>query len=184
VCASKLGNKTAASFGGDFAKASESLEKSDCEGFSAACKSVGTKLALMKKARAMKSICQSLGNCKMCLGQCDSKELGYKLGLKQPGKSKGGLKAGTAASGNPFGDANRLADSYKQAVRVSGEAGEGPVESETEITEGQLSASQVSLKELHAKFAAAAEEVIEKEDIPLSHRFHVKRYFQSIRPQE
>jgi tetratricopeptide (TPR) repeat protein len=184
VCASKLGNKTAASFGGDFSKASESLEKSDCDGFGSACKSVGNKLALMKKARAMKSACKGLGNCKMALGQCNSTELGYKLGLKQPGKNKGGLKAGTAASGDPFGEPNRLEDSYKQMVRISGEAGEGPVESETEITEGQMSASQISVKDLHATFAAAAEEVIEKEDIPLSHRYHVKRYFQSIRPQE
>lgn len=103
---------------------------------------------------------------------------------KQQNKNKGGLKAGTAASGNPFGDANRLTDSLKQAVRISGEAGAGPVQSETEITEGQTSASQIHLKELHAKFAATAEEVIEKEDVPLSHRYHVKRYFQSIRPQE
>src|ERR1043166_7346977 len=39
-------------------------------------------------------------------------------------------------------------------------------------------------KEVHANYAAVAEEVIEKEDIPLSHRYHVKRYFQAIRPSE
>jgi len=58
------------------------------------------------------------------------------------------------------------------------------VESETEVTDGQMSPSQVDLKQVHANYASVAEEVIEKEDIPLSHRYHVKRYFQSIRPQE
>jgi len=47
-----------------------------------------------------------------------------------------------------------------------------------------LSQSKLTAKELHASYAAAAEEVIEKENVPLSHRYHVKRYFQAIRPQE
>jgi len=184
VCAAKLGGKENGSFGGDFAKASEALEKSDSAAFDSACKSMGTKLGLLSKARAMKMACQKIGTCKSCLGQCDSKELGYTLGLKQEGKKKGGLKAGTAASGDPFGESSRLADSYRKLMKVSGQSGEGPVESETEITEGQLSQSQINAKEVHATFAAVAEEVIEKENIPLSHRYHVKRYFQSIRPSE
>jgi hypothetical protein len=184
VCASKLGGKENGSFGGDFAKATESLEKSDNEGFQSSCKSMGDKLGLMKKARTMKLASQKVGNCKSCLGQCDSQELGYTLGPKQDGKSKGGLKAGTAASGDPLGEANRLADSYRKMMQVSGQAGDGPIESETEVTEGQLSRSQVNLKEVHANYAAVAEEAIEKENIPLSHRYHVKRYFQTIRPSE
>jgi hypothetical protein len=184
LCASKLGGKENGSFGADFAKASDSLEKSDCDGFASACKAMGDKLGMLKKARGLKLACLKIGNCKSCLGQCNSSELGFQLGLKQPGQKKGGLKAGTAASGNPFGEADRLADSYRNVLRVSGQAGEGPVESETEVTEGQVSQSQLSAKEIHASFAAVAEEVIEKEDIPLSHRYHVKRYFQAIRPQE
>ena len=145
---------------------------------------MGDKLGLMKKCQGMKSACNKLGLCKSCLGQCDSKELGFKVGMKTQSKGKGGLKAGTAASGDPYGDPNRLADSYKKMMKVSGEAGAGPVESETEITDGQMSQSQVDLKQIHANYAAVAEEVIEREDIPLSHRYHVKRYFQAIRPQE
>lgn len=184
VAASKLGGKKNASFGGDFSKASEALEKDDTEGFESACQSVGDKLCLMKKARTMKLASKKIGNCKSCLGQCDSKEFGYTLGPKSLGNKKGGLKAGTAASGNPLGEASRLADSYRNMIRVTGQAGQGPVETETEITEGQLSQSQRAVKELHANFAAVAEEAIENEAIPLSHRQHVKKYFQSIRPQE
>ena len=182
MAASKLGGKEKSAFGGDFAKASESLEKSDSDGFSSACKSVGDKLQTMKKNRAMASACNKLGLCKS--GFCQSKEEGFALSPKSLSNKKGGLKAGTGASGNPLGEESRLASSYRKMLQVSGQAGEGPVQSETEITEGQLSASQLDLKEVHANFAAVAEEAIEKESIPLSHRYHVKRYFQAIRPQE
>jgi hypothetical protein len=185
TAAAKLGKKkTEDSFSGDLAEASECLEKSDCEGFKGACQSMGQKLGLLSKCKGLKSACNKIGLCKAGLGQCNNKELGFTPGPKTQGKQKGGLKAGTAASGDPYGDPNRLADSFKKLLQVSGQAGQGPVETETEITEGQMSQSQLSAREIHANFAAAAEEVIEKEDIPLSHRFHVKRYFQAIRPQE
>ena len=184
VAASKLGRKSNASFGGDFAKASEALEKSDNDEFQSACNSMGDKLSLLKKSRTMKVASKKIGECKACLGQCNSSELGYALGPKSQGNKKGGLKAGTAASGEPLGEANRLEASYRQLLHVKGQAASGPVETETEVTEGQLSASQISIKELHANYAAVAEEAIENEAIPLSHRQHVKRYFQAIRPKE
>ncbi|MEP6663817.1 MAG: hypothetical protein ABJC04_09155 [Verrucomicrobiota bacterium] len=184
LCASKLGGKQNGSFGADFASATEALEKSDSKAFESACKSMGSKLGLLKKCQGMKMACNKIGNCKTCVGQCNSQELGFKIGMKQQSKGKGGLKAGTAASGDPLGEANRLAEGYRKAMKISGEAGAGPVETEVETTEGQLSQSQVDLKNVAANYAAMAEEAIEKEDIPLSHRYHVKRYFQSIRPQE
>lgn len=185
AASAKLGKKKSSdSFSGDLAQASEALERSDSEGFKSACKGMCDKLDLLKKCNGLKSACNKIGLCKACLGQCDNKELGYKLGPKVFAKGKGGLKAGTAASGDPLGDPNRLADSYKKMLQISGQAGQGPTETETEITDGQMSQSQLTAKELHANYAAAAEEVIEKENVPLSHRYHVKRYFQAIRPQE
>jgi hypothetical protein len=185
AAAAKLGKKKQNdSFGGDLAQASEALEESDCEGFKSACKSIGNKLGLLKKSRALKLAPNKIGLCKACLGQCNSKELGYVQAPKDLSKKKGGLKAGTGYSGDPFGEAQRLADSYKKMLEISGQAGEGPTESETEITEGRVSQSRLTAREVHANYAAVAEEVIEKEDVPLSHRYHVKRYFQAIRPQE
>lgn len=184
LCASKLGQKNNASFGGNFSSASQALENSDAEAFEGECNSIGDKLDLLKKARVMKLAAKKIGLCKGGLGQCAALIGGYKQGPKTQSKKKGGLMAGTGATGDPLGEASRLSDSYRNLVRVTGQAGEGPVETELEITDGQLSPSQVSLKELHADYAAVAEEAIENESIPLSHRFHVKRYFQSIRPQE
>ncbi|MBN9693063.1 MAG: hypothetical protein J0M24_22705 [Verrucomicrobia bacterium] len=182
--AAKLGKKKSNdSFSGDLASASESLEKSDSEGFKSACRSLGQKLQTLKKCQGMKSACNSLGMCKSSLGQCSSESRNIALG-KTPGKGKGGKGAGTGASGDPLGDPSRLADGMRKMVQISGQAGAGPVETETETTEGQASASELKAREVHANFAALAEEVIEKEDVPLSYRYHVKRYFQAIRPAE
>ena len=92
--------------------------------------------------------------------------------------------AGTAATGEPLGDGTRLADSYREMVQISGMAGDGPIESEVEEIDGQIGQSQLSAKELYTEYQAVAEQAIESEEIPLSHRFHVKRYFQNIRPEE
>jgi hypothetical protein len=182
--ASKLGKKKDSdSFSGDLAQASEALEKSDNDGFKSACKNMGNKLGLLSKCQGMKQACNKLGLCKSSLGQCASECKNISIG-KTKGNSKGGKGAGTASSGDPFGDPNRLADSLRKMVQISGQAGKGPVETETESADGQLSQSQLSAREVYANFSAVAEEVIEKEDVPLSHRYHVKRYFQAIRPAE
>jgi hypothetical protein len=184
MAGAKLGGKEKSALGGDFSKASESLEKSDSNGFSSACKSVGDKLGALKKCRSMNMACNKIGLCKSGLCQSENKEPGFTAGPKNQSKGKGGLKAGTGASGDPFGESSRLNSSYRKMLQVSGQAGDGPVQTETEVTEGQLSPSQLDLKDVHSTYAAVAEEAIEKESIPLSHRYHVKRYFQAIRPQE
>lgn len=202
VAASKLGNKQQGSFGGDLSKASESLKSGDKDGFEGSMKSMSDKMSSLSKFRKMDQMRKRLSMCKASLGQKKScsacggsgcsacngngegkegKEGGYGQGK---GKGKGGLKAGMGTTGDPFGDANRLQDSYKKMLEVKGMASDGPVESEVEVTEGQTSESEIAATDIYAEYAAVAEEAIEREEIPLSHRFHVKRYFQAIRPTE
>lgn len=199
VAASKLGTKSQSSFGGDFAKASEAMKSGDNDSFSEAGKSIGSKMKSVDQHKKMQSMRKRISLCKSSLGQqsqcsacngsgckmCNGK--GKKPGDGEgegEGGGKGGLKAGTKAAGNPLGDGTRLADSYRELVKVTGTAGEGPVESEVEVTEGKTSDSQIAAKEMYEEYAAVAEQAIEREEIPLSHRFHVKRYFQAIRPAE
>ncbi|MCI0541196.1 MAG: hypothetical protein L0Z50_38835, partial [Verrucomicrobiales bacterium] len=121
--AAKLGKKKDSdSFSGDLAEASEALEKSDNEGFKSACKNMGNKLGLLKKCQGMKQACNKLGLCKSSLGQCASECNNIALG-KTFGKGKGGKGAGTATTGDPFGDPTRLADGLKKMVQISGQAG-------------------------------------------------------------
>lgn len=197
VAASKLGSNKEGSLGGDFESASESMKGSDAKGFERAANSMGDKFRQVGRFDKLSAMRKQLSMCKAELGQlkecsacsgvgcgtCNGTGLGNGNG-QGDGGAKGGLKAGTAATGSPFGDGKRLADSYREMVQVSGMAGEGAVDSEVEQTEGQLADSQVAVQELFAEYEAAAEQAIEQEAIPLSHRFHVKRYFQSIRPEE
>lgn len=198
VAASKLGSKDRGSFGGDFSSASESLKSGDSTGFSESAKSISQKMSSVAKfqkltqARNRLSFCKSslaqFKVCKECNGKgegcsaCNGSGLGTS-GADGKGTGKGGLKAGVGAQ-NPLGEANRLAYSYRKMLEVRGQAGAGEVESEVELTEGQTSESRLEAKDVYSEYAAVAEEAIEREEIPLSHRLHVKRYFQAIRPQE
>jgi hypothetical protein len=206
VAASKLGEKSEGSLASDLEGASKSLKSGDSKGFKSNSKSMGKKfqqagkfdkLSAMRKQLAMsKAQMSQLKKCSSCNGggcaSCNGTGLGNGKGRgqgKEPGYGdggggKGGLKAGTKATGEPLGNGTRLADSYREMVQVSGMAGNGPVESEVEETDGQTAQSQLSAKELYSEYEAVAEQAIESEEIPLSHRFHVKRYFQSIRPEE
>lgn len=184
AAASKLGKASSHSFGGDFSAASEALRNSDAEEFGSACQSISDKLKRVGQARKMAKAADKLGQCKASIGQCNAESGGYAKNERNQNDKKSGLRAGTGASDDPLGDPARLEEGYRQLFQLAGQAGEGPVETETEITEGQLSPSQLAIKNLHAEFEAVAEAAIENETIPLSHRFHVKRYFQTIRPKE
>jgi len=186
VAASKLGKDGQNSFTGDLSAASEALQKGDSASFERSSKNMGNKFQRLAAFKKLNRSRQSIALCKACLGQPKSCSTCNGQGCSacnNPGNKKGGLKAG-AGNADPLGDPNRLADSYKQMLRVTGMAGAGPVESEVEVTEGQTSESQLEARDLYAEYAAVAEQAIEREDIPLSHRYHVKRYFQSIRPAE
>jgi hypothetical protein len=116
-------------------------------------------------------------------GQCRGRGQGQGKGQGK-GQGEGGLDAGTGSTDTPFGERSRLLQGYREMEKVGGVMGDGPVETEVEVTGGQLGRSAVAAREAHAEYAAVAEEAIEREEIPLSHRFHVKRYFQAIRPEE
>ncbi len=205
VAASKLGEKSEGSLASDLQGASDSLKSGDSKGFKSSSKSMGKKfqqagkfdkLNAMRKQLAMsKASMSQLKKCSACNGagckECNGSGLGNGKGRgngnsdgEGDGGGKGGLKAGKKATGEPLGNGTRLEDSYREMVQISGMAGNGPVESEVEETDGQTAQSQLSAKELFTEYEAVAEEAIESESIPLSHRFHVKRYFQNIRPEE
>ena len=185
--AAKLGKRDSTdSVGGDLARASECLEKSDSKGFEGAVKNMGRKLELLSKSKTLQRGSRQIGLCKASLGRCEEGQPGDAEGPKFQSQSqgKGGLQAGKSGGGDPLGNASRLKDGYRRALQISGQAGQGPVESETETVEGQISHSRLGLREAHADYAAVAEQAVDREDIPLSRRYHVKRYFQAIRPTE
>lgn len=183
AAAAKLGKGDKGSLSADFKAASTSMKSDDKEGMKGSFKSIKGKLKQCNSLRKMKSACNGLGMCKAGLGNKAS--LLAKIGQGESNKlSESPSNNAGLGSAEALGAEKRLGENYRQMLQVQGMAGDGPVESEVEITEGQTTPSQLAAQDVYNEYAAVAEEAMDHEAIPLSHRFHVKRYFQAIRPEE
>jgi hypothetical protein len=203
--------KTAAEFGefpdastfkGDLERAAAALKNPNPASFNDAAQSMASKVLNVEKLRRMKDFLNRFKVRKFNLGQApkggkegleddpalgvDGFEQGKVNGqqgtVDMDGIGKGGLEAGRGVTGDPFGESSRLADSYRELLKIQGMIGGGPTETKIEYGDADEAESQLSTKELYAEYAAVAEQAIEREEILLSHRFHVKRYFQAIKP--
>jgi hypothetical protein len=96
----------------------------------------------------------------------------------QPGSE---YDKGTTAS--PLGSVKNV-DAPGKAVHLSGTLGEGESLSEMILTHDDNSRSSQRYREIYNAMAPAAESAVLQEDIPLGSRFYVRRYFESIRPEE
>ena len=183
AAAAKLGKGDKGTLGADFDNASKSISSGDKEGIKSSFKSLKGKLKKCDSLRAMKMTCNALGMCKACLGNKSS--LLAKVSQKESSSlSDSPSNNAGMGSAKALGAEKRLGEGYREMLQVQGMAGDGPVESEVEITEGQTSDRTVGAREVYNEYAAVAEQAMDQEAIPLSHRFHVKRYFQAIRPEE
>lgn len=135
------------------------------------------KKSACKKAGSCLSRCLSLlSECKgQCRGQCESP---FAKKTNSPS-----TKAGSAASNEPLGDRTSRIDTQRTEETITGiNSGEG--DSETELLtspEAQQSASR-GYSQKYNEFRQAAEEVLENEPLPISHRQTVRQYFEAIRP--
>ena len=100
-------------------------------------------------------------------------------------------KAGAGTDPNPFGVLTNL-DSFRHLEQVTGVQGVGESTVETTVvpiddnpetsTDGQ--SAEDSYKEIYTKYHKLSEDALSQEHIPLGYRFYVKRYFESIKPNE
>ena len=86
-------------------------------------------------------------------------------------------------SGNIDGDATAL-NSEANREQVTGTAGEGESDFETSSSSEGRQQAQRGYKEVYQKYKKMSEAVLENEQIPLGHRQTIRRYFESIRPQQ
>lgn len=141
------------------------------QGLAGECNSQGRKKKLND---LLKKQCQCLSECKgECEGQC-----------KSDTPKKGGSKAGIAASGNETGDKTaKLKASPKMDIKGQ-DSGQGDIDVETEESEAQEQQVAREYRKKVDKYEAMSESVLESESIPLGQRQTIRRYFESIRPQE
>ena len=117
-----------------------------------------------------------------------------KAGISKACSGNGGAPGngiGTGTDPNPFGVLTNL-DSVRQLEQITGVqgAGESTVETTEVLIDGDPETStdgqsaEDSYKEVYTKYHKLSEDALSQEQIPLGYRFYVKRYFESIKPNE
>jgi hypothetical protein len=139
-----------------------------------------------KQQQGLQKMMKQLGMAKSQLGK--GMNIGQGLSMQaQAGRQpsdKPGSQAGSADGDNPFGDPTQLG-SNRVLVKVEGMLGEGDSETftlraEEGRAEGNSSISQAQFR----RYEKQSQQAIENENLPFSHRQSIKRYFESIRPNE
>ncbi len=122
--------------------------------------------------------------------QCQSSKDGIRRACNGGG-SGSGAKPGTATDPNPYGVLTNL-DSFRQLEQITGVqgAGESTVETTEVLIDGNPNTStdgqsvEDSYREAYTKYHKLSEDALSQEQIPLGYRFYVKRYFESIKPND
>ena len=178
------------SFGNELTKAAAALTQRDLKEAEKRLQDGGQSLlarALTKQRNRL--LAQLLSQCQACkAGICKA----HNGNSSNPSNNIGtGNNAGTGTDPNPFGVLTNL-DSFRQLEQITGMQGAG--ESTVEITEVPIAGSPAtstdgrstedSYKEVYTKYHKLSEDALSQEQIPLGYRFYVKRYFESIKPNE
>ncbi len=161
-----------------------------CEGLESdnesQCKGGACKLArLCRRQGLRKSICQCLGCQLNRLAECKSSCSGGNCnGGNCVAKSNSPTNSwGRGASGKPLGEEKTSLDSQRNRQEITGVHGDGPSEREISFSpEGRELATR-EYEQKYNEFRKMTEAVLDSEPLPLGHRQTVRRYFESIRPQ-
>jgi hypothetical protein len=126
-----------------------------------------------------------LGQCKN--GMCNGAGSGMKMGLPQLSLAKSLQQqhgAGSTVDPNRFGAQTQL-DAGHQQMKITGTAGDGASETQTESTNDphqEQTASSMNKAQFSA-YEKLSEQATEDENLPVADRQMIKRYFEDIRPQ-
>ena len=99
-------------------------------------------------------------------------------------QQKGGKGAGSDSDPNRFGEQTQL-DSANQQMKLTGTAGDGASQKQTERTNSphmETTASGIDAAQFSA-YEKMSEQATQDENLPVADRQMIKRYFENIRPQ-
>ncbi len=192
--------------GGQLSGAGNSLEGNDSDGaqkqLRESSKNIRNFDLLKDRNQKLEDLLSACEECKNCIaGRCNG---GDGNGSK-PGGSGNGVagdkaraetnaltnmlsntpsdKAGTKTSESQHGELTSL-NSTLNLERLKGVQGEGDSSVETTKASAEGQESSLSYKEAYMKYRKLSEDALTEEQIPLSYKFYVKRYFESIKPAE
>ncbi|MEI9896355.1 MAG: hypothetical protein WDN28_21450 [Chthoniobacter sp.] len=95
-----------------------------------------------------------------------------------------GSEHDTGTTDSPFGKEQNAASQDAQHQQIAGRMGDGESMQQSLQSASDHSKSNRGYKNLYEAMAPAAQDAVLQENIPLGSRFLIKRYFESIRPQE
>lgn len=185
-----------------FQRGGSSVQGTEIESFGNRLTQASTALAqnnLKEAEKRLQDGCENLLTCALAkergrllenlFAQCQACKAGIGKACNGGGGTSNGIGAGTDP--NPYGVLTNL-DSFRQLERITGVQGAG--ESTVETTEVPIAGDPTtstdrqsvedSYKEIYTKYYKLSEDALSQEQIPLGYRFYVKRYFESIKPNE
>ena len=115
--------------------------------------------------------------------KCNCQKNSTAKGKKKQKSNNSSETWGMTESGNIDGDATSL-NSSANREQVTGVGGDGESDFETSSSSEGRQEAQRGYKEVYQKYKKMSEAVLENEQIPLGHRQTIRRYFESIRPQQ
>jgi hypothetical protein len=160
----------------------EGIEEEDASKVKGAGKKLGEKAkgqARKKKINdLLKAELDSLSECK-----CNCQKNSTAKGKKKQKSNSPSQSWGMSESGNIDGDSTGLAANLNKE-QINGQAGEGESEFETSSSSEGRQEAQRGYKDVYQKYKKMSDAVLESENIPLGHRQTIRKYFESIRPQQ
>lgn len=151
-----------------------------------ATKSGARKLGEQAKKQARKKKINDLLNGELdelTDAKCNCQNNSTTKGKKKQKSTSPSTNWGMSASGNIDGDATQL-NSAVNREEISGTAGDGESEFETSSSSEGRQEGQRGYKQIYQKYKKMSDAVLESEQIPLGHRQTIRKYFESIRPQQ
>lgn len=132
------------------------------------------------KRKRLMDLLQKQCNClSECKGECECEGSNKTAGK---GKGKGGKNWGLGATGGELGERTPHLGGKKMEKITGQQSNEGEVEVETTHSPEGTQEAQRGYRENYDKYKKISESVLENEPIPLGHRQTIRRYFESIRP--
>jgi hypothetical protein len=182
--------------------ASQQEMQSACE----KCANAASKMNRESLAEAMKRLseqlkknCQNMKQCDRCsrcssildelkrrMNQCSGCK-GNKPGdgmCQNPGANKGGEKPGWGSAAKWDGGALAQNDETREADLADVAENNGENSSYTMVSPDERARSAIAYEDLYAEFVQKTEADLNLDNVPVAYREFLRRYFNSIRPQE
>lgn len=160
----------------------EGIEDDDSDATKSGAKKLGDKVGKQARKKKINDLLNgelaALAECK-----CNCQKNSNVTGKQKQKSTNPSTTYGMTESGNIDGDATSLQSNVNRE-QINGVAGEGDSEFETSSSSEGRQEAQRGYKDVYQKYKKMSEAVLDSEQIPLGHRQTIRKYFESIRPQQ